>query len=100
MEFKEIGTGTAVAAGSTITNNISPFAEGQRVLAAAHSKGGAFVGSATLQDSDNGTTWTDIAGAVAADAGTKFFNITLKKYIRINTTAFTSGSVSFSLLGE
>lgn len=99
MEVKEIGTGTSVAAGATVTNDTSPFAAGMRVLVMAHSKGAAFSGSAKLQESDDGTTWSDIAGAVAADAGVDFFNITLKKFIRINTTAFTSGSISFSLLG-
>lgn len=98
METKLIGTATAVAAGSTINNDTSPFMIGQKVTVMAHALTGAFVGSATLQESDNGTTWTDIAGAVTADAGTKFFTVTLKKHIRSNCTAFTSGSASFTLV--
>lgn len=98
METKLIGTATAVAAGSTINNETSPFMIGQKVTVMAHAPTGAFAGSTKLQESDDGTTWTDIAGAVTADAGTKFFTITLKKYIRNNCTAFTSGSASFTLL--
>lgn len=100
MEKQLIGTAASVAAGSTITNDTSPFMEGQEVLVCAHALTGAFVGSAKLEDSSDGTTWADIAGAVAADAGVKFFNITLKKYIRINCTAYTSGGVSFTMIGN
>ena len=99
MEMKLIGTAASVAAGSTVTNDTSPFMAGQEVLVCAHALTGAFTGSAKLQDSSDGTTWADIAGAVAADNGTEYFNITLKKYIRINTTAYTSGGVSFTMLG-
>ena len=99
MEKKLIGTAGSVATGSTVTNDTSPFMAGQEVLVCAHALTGAFTGSAKLQESDDDTTWADISGAVAADAGVDFFNITLKKYIRINTTAYTSGGVSFTMLG-
>lgn len=99
MQKQLIGTAGSVAAGSTITNNTSPFMEGASVVVMAHALTGAFTGSAKLQESDDGTTWSDISGAVAADAGVDFFQITLKKYIRINCTAYTSGGVSFTMLG-
>ena len=100
MEMKLIGTAASVAAGSTVTNDTSPFMAGQKVLIVAHALTGAFTGSAKLQESDNNSSWSDISGAVAADAGVDFFNITLKKYIRINCTAYTSGGVSFTMLGN
>lgn len=99
MEMKEIGTAASAAAGSTITNDTSPFMAGNRVTIMAHAKTGAFTGSTKLQESDDGTSWTDISGAVAANAGQQLFNITLKKYIRANCTAYTSGGATFTMLG-
>lgn len=100
MKKQEIGTHSAASNGSTVTNNTSPFMCGQTVVVMAHSKTGAYSGSSKLQESDDGTNWTDISGAAATGAGVDFFEITLKKYIRMANVSYTSGQVSYTMLGN
>lgn len=87
---------TSAAASAAITCNTAGFLPGQKVIAViGGTNGAAFSGTAVVQTSDDGTTWGTADGAVALVTTTgapTIQEITLKSYVRLNVSAFTSGS--------
>lgn len=88
------GAGTAVASGLDVSAAI-----GKTGVAVMHSPGGAFVGTAKIEASDDGSTWADaIAGQAMTGPGTYIMPIVGARNYRVNVTAYTSGSISASLI--
>lgn len=91
----------ALAAGATINTKEAGFLPGITVPAIIGSPGGAFVGSAILQTSVDGTNWSTATGASAVtSAGLNIQNVKLEEYIRLNVTAYTSGNIQATLLSN
>lgn len=99
MRVVPIATLAAVAAGATVTTQSAGMLPGEVVPVLIHSPGGAFVGSAQLQTSPDGTAWTNV-GTAHTSAGTSVQAITLSNYLRLNCTAFTSGSITATALND
>lgn len=101
MLIKQTAILAALAAGATIPTNSAGFMPGMVVPAVIGSPGGAFVGSAILQTSEDGTTWGTATGAAAVTGpGLNIQNITLKQYLRMNVTAYTSGNIQATALSN
>lgn len=101
LRVKQSAVLSSVVAGATINTEEAGFLPGMEVLAFIGSPGAAFVGSAIVQTSEDGTTWGTATGAVAAtDAGLDIQVITLKQKLRFNMTAFTSGSLQVTFVSE
>ena len=101
MKIKQSAVLSSVVAGATINTTESGFLPGMQVAAIIGSPGGAFVGSAQLQTSQDGTTWTNATGSSAVTSGgLNIQTITLAQFIRLNMTAFTSGNLQATLLGD
>ena len=94
----DLGALSSVAAGSTVTTQGSQCLPGSRAIARIFSTDGAFAGSAQIQTSPDGTTWTNVGRAVVA--GSDHFNITLSSYVRLNCTARSAGTVRAVVEGE
>ncbi len=86
----------------------SAFQRGSKVLAIIQPTNGAFVGTAKIQGTDDlesvadgSATWTDLLTFVApaSNSGSKQAVVTAYRRMRINCTAFTSGSVEGVLIG-
>lgn len=101
MRATAIGTLTSVTTSTAMTLDKTPFLQGGFAVAAIHASTGAFSGSAKIQGSDDNSTWADIGTAyTTTGGGTQFVNISdLPKYLRLNCTAYTSGTVVATLLG-
>lgn len=95
----ELGALSSVAAGSTVTTQGSQCLPGSRAIARIFSTDGAFAGSAQIQTSPDGTTWTNVGRALTS-AGSDHFNITLSSYVRLNCTARSAGTVRAVVEGE
>jgi len=88
------GAGTAVVSGLDLSAAI-----GKTGVAIVHSPGGAFIGTAKVESSDDGATWVDAVAAQAMAApGVGITAIIGAKQYRVNVTAYTSGSVSATLI--
>ncbi len=99
MLLKQSAILAALAAGATIATTEIGFLPGMKVAAVIGSPAGAFVGSAIVQTSEDGTTWGTATGAVAVTGpGLNVQEVTLKQFIRLNVTAFTSGNIQASLI--
>lgn len=92
MRQLDLGTLAAVAAGTTTNTQGNGFLPGELAVARIFSPGGAYVGSAQIQTSPDGTAWTNV-GVAHTSGGFNTFPITLSSFVRLNGTAFTSGSV-------
>lgn len=99
MKATELGTSTSAAAGAAVEMGTTPFPIGSNAVLMLHSKGGAFAGTAKVQTSDDNSTWADVSGSTVTTAGTTLVNVVVAKYMRINCTAFTSGSATATMLG-
>ncbi len=101
MKFKQSALLASVVAGATISTTEAGFLPGMQVPVVLGSPGGAFVGSAIVQTSQNGTTWATATGAVAVTAGgVNIQNITLAQFVRLNCTAYTSGNIQATFLSD
>lgn len=99
MKTTEIGTSNSVAVGAAVEMGTTPFPVGGRAVLVMYSKGAAYVGAAKVQVSDDNSTWTDLAGASLSALGMVLMDVTVAKYMRINGTAWTSGSITAALIG-
>lgn len=101
MKVKQSAILAAQAAGATINTNETGFLPGIVVPVFLGSPGGAFVGSAIVQTSVDGTTWSTASGAVAVTGpGLNIQQITLAQFVRLNVTAFTSGNIQATFIGD
>ena len=84
----------AAETGTAVTMEVSPFLPHKKAIVWI---GGTFVGTMKISCSDDNSTWTDYAIAVNGGAGVTTTTphmaaISLKKYMRAQCTAYTSGS--------
>ncbi|KAF0844333.1 hypothetical protein FNL37_1777 [Methylovorus glucosotrophus] len=101
MKIKQSAILAALAAGATISTTEAGFLPGMTVAAIIGSPGGAFVGSAILQTSQDGSTWGTAPGAAAVTGpGLNIQQVTLAQFIRFNVTAYTSGNIQATLLSD
>lgn len=100
MKVKQSTVLSSVAASAGIAMNEAGFLPGMPAVAFLNTPAGSFVGSAIIQTSEDNVTWANAAGASAVTSGGAIQNITLKQYVRLNCTAFTSGSIQLSLLSN
>lgn len=99
-----LGTLTSATAGTSAKpeDSNAAFQRGGAVLAIIQPTNGAFVGTAKIQGTndldsvaDGDASWTDLLSFVApaANSGSKQAVVTAMRRMRLNVTAFTSGSV-------
>jgi len=101
MRLKQSAVLASVVAGATINTLEAGFLPGMAVVGILGSPSGAFVGSAILQSSVDGTTWATASGATAVTGpGVNIQSIVLAQYLRLNCTAYTSGGIQASLLSD
>lgn len=102
MKVKQSAVLASVVAGAAINTREAGFLPGMQVPVSFASPGGSFVGSAILQTSEDGTTWGTATGAAAVTTlgGGQIQVITLKQYLRLNMTAFTSGNLQATILSD
>lgn len=105
MKLQSLGAALTSAAANTSVkaeDTDVAFQRGCKVLAVIQPTNGAFVGTAKVQGTndldataDADATWTDLLSFVApsGNSGSKVAVVTAYRRMRINCTAFTSGSV-------
>lgn len=99
MKQKITAVLASVVAGATINTQESGLLPGMQVVADLFAPTStAFVGSAQWQTSVDGTTFTNVGSAFTG--GFLPQSIILAQYIRLNVTAFTSGSVQGRILSD
>lgn len=99
MRVVTIGSLSALGAGASVSTQSAGLLPGETVPVILSSPGGAFAGTAQLQTSVDGTTWTNVGPSVTT-AGTDVAAVTLSNFIRLNVSAFTSGSVKAVALND
>ncbi len=101
MKIKQSAILTAVAAGATINTTEAGFLPGMTIAAVIGSPGGAFVGTAQVQTSQDGTTWTNAVGSSSVTSGgVNIQPVVLAQFIRLNVSAFTSGNLQATFLSD
>lgn len=101
MKLKQSAVLNSVVAGAAISMAEAGFLPNMQVVAILASPAAAFVGSAIVQTSVDGTTWTTAPGATAVTAGgVSIQAVTVAQFVRLNMTAFTSGSLQLTLLSD
>lgn len=109
MKTKALGTLTSATTGTAYKeeDNNAEFQRGSNVLAVIQPTNGAFVGTAKIQGTndldsvaDGSASWTDLLTftAPASNSGSKLALVTAYRRMRLNVTAFTSGSVDGVLI--
>ncbi len=104
-----LGTLTSATAGTSVTPETTnvKFQRGDSIEAVIQPTNGAFVGTAKIQGTndldsvaDGSASWTDLLTftAPASNSGSKVAVVTAYRRMRLNVTAFTSGSVDGLLL--
>jgi len=102
MSFSYVSLGSlATATTGTVQVNVkSPFFNGTEVLVVVDLD--AFVGTYKVQTSPDNSTWTDAKSELVGTASDKSITVPiadLTKYIRLNLTVRTAGSVSAMMYG-
>jgi hypothetical protein len=102
MKIKKSTVLSSVAASTAIATAEAGFLPGMEVAALiAAPTNTPFVGSCVVQTSADGTTWATAPGATAVtSAGVNIQSVVLAQFVRLNCTAFTSGSVQLTLLSD
>lgn len=109
MKSVALGTLTSATAGTSQKpeDSNAEFQRGSTVFAVIQPTNGAFVGTAKIQGTndldsvaDGSATWTDLLTftAPASNSGSKCAAVTAYRRMRLNVTAFTSGSVDGLLI--
>jgi hypothetical protein len=102
MKHLSLGSLTSATTGSAIELNTTPFMQGNTLLAEICAPTGAFSGTAKLQSSDDNSTWADIASSTLTTTTGGLLHVNIAdapKYIRLNCTSYTSGTVKAVLIG-
>lgn len=102
MKHLSLGSLTSATTGSAIELNTTPFMQGNTLLAEIYAPAGAFSGTAKLQSSDDNSTWADIASSTLTTTTGGLLHVNIAdapKYIRLNCTSYTSGTVKAVLIG-
>lgn len=106
-----LGTLTSATSGTSQypENSNSKFQRGSNVLAVIQPTNGAFVGTAIIEGTndldsvaDGSASWTALLTftAPASNSGSKMAVVTAMRRMRLNVTAFTSGSVGGVLISS
>ena len=109
MKSVALGTLTSATAGTSKKpeDDNAEFQRGSSVLAIIQPTNGGFVGTAKVQGTndldsvaDGSASWTDLLTftAPASNSGSKQALVTAYRRMRLNVTAFTSGSVDGLLI--
>ena len=99
MKVKQTTALGSVVASAAVAMSEAGFLPGMQVPVWLNAPAGSFVGSAIIQSSENGTTgWVTATGATAVTSSGSIQNITLQQFMRLNATAWTSGSIQASFL--
>lgn len=109
MKTVALGTLTSATAGTSQKpeDSNAEFQRGSTIIAVIQPTNGAFVGTAKIQGTndldsvaDGSATWTDLLTftAPASNSGSKLAAVTAYRRMRVNVTAFTSGSVDGLLI--
>lgn len=99
MRIVSIGSLTSAAASAAVTTQSAGLLAGETVPVLVASPTGAFVGTASLQTSPDGTTWTN-AGPSLTTAGVQLVALPLSNFVRLNCSAFTSGSIAATAFND
>lgn len=101
MKSKITATVSSAAASAALTTNEAGLLPGMTVDVEIVAPAGGFSGTARWQTSQNNSTWTD-AGSnwVTTAGGVDFQQIKLEQYLRLNVSAFASGSVKGRVLSD
>lgn len=100
MRMLDLGTLNAAGAGTSFSTDGKGFLPGDTSLVLITSPDGAFAGSARVQTSPDGTTWTDVGPAAVVNAGINPFMVTLSSFIRLNVTSRSAGTVTAKVINE
>lgn len=94
----QIGSLSSVTTSTALELNTTPFIQGNNAKVAFSSPAADFAGSAKLQGSDDNSSWSDISGTTVTTGGGAYVAILLPKYIRLNCTARSAGTIVATLL--
>jgi hypothetical protein len=93
----QIGSLSSVTTSTAIELKTTPFIQGNTAKVLLSSPGADFAGSAKLQGSDDNSTWADISGTTVTAGGAVQVELKLHKYIRLNCTARSAGTIVANL---
>ncbi len=94
MQQTVLGEGlNSVAAETAVEMTTSPFLPHRSAVAKLNVSSN-FNGTVKIQGSDDGTTYTDLLTVTGTTQPNKEAQVTLKKYMRANVTAYTAGSAN------
>lgn len=99
MRIASLGTLAAVAAGTALSTQAAGFLAGETVPVLVSSPGGAFAGTASLQTSVDGVTYSNVGPSITA-GGTVLVAVPLSNFLRLNVSAFTSGNVAATVFND
>lgn len=100
MKVTNLGSLSSVTTASVVTTGVTPNIQGRTGVIILRSPAGDFAGAAKVQGSDDNTTYSDISGASVSNAGVVMVTATIPKYLRLNCTARTAGTVTADILGD
>lgn len=98
MQARTLASGvslTSAAAQASVTNDTTPYIRNRAVVARVILNGNTGTPTVKIQQSDDGSTWTDDIIVTSASAPVVEAQLTLKKYTRANVTA-TGSAGTFS----
>lgn len=98
MRVFSLGTLTSATAGTAVAAT-SGLLAGETVPVLVSSPGAAFVGTANLQTSVDGTTYSNVGPSITT-AGTQIVAVPMSNFIRLNCSAFTSGSIAATAFND
>jgi len=99
-----VGNGThGGTAAVAVLCDRTPFLAGHAALVMTNEGATPFVGTALIESSDDNTTFGDAATAagglaMGANSGQYGFEVTLKRYMRLRASAWTSGTLNAQLV--
>lgn len=99
MRFVLVASLAAVSASTGVSTQSGGMLPGETVGVLLSSPDGAFAGSGQLQTSPDNATWTNV-GTAQASVGTKINIIALDRFIRLNVTARTAGTLEAVIIGN
>lgn len=99
MRFVLIASLAAVSASAGVSTQSSGMLPGETVGILLSSPDGVFAGSGQLQTSPDNATWTNV-GTAQSSVGAKVNIVLLDRFIRLNVTARTGGTLEAVLIGN
>jgi hypothetical protein len=97
MRVLLVGSLAAVAASAALQTQTNGILPGEAIAVVVSSPDGLFAGSAQLQTSPDNVTWTNVGAAMTAN-GAKVNAIVADRFIRLNCTARTAGTIEATII--